>query len=108
MAALNRVAQMHSELASVFEHIDRERGGSVDRLIDYLRHPSISAHNIGIRDVADRLVGMLTVMGLETITVPTAGHPLVLGLIREYPNRVSYGRAVSGFPLLEEFVTPFG
>jgi len=31
-----------------------------------------------------------------------------LGLIREYPNRVSYDRAVSGFPLLEEFVTPFG
>jgi len=33
---------------------------------------------------------------------------LVLGLIREYPNRVSYDRAVSGFPLLEEFVAPFG
>jgi len=78
VAALNRVAQMHSELASVFKHIDRERGGSVERLIDYLRHPSISAHNIGVRDVADRLVGMLTVMGLETITVPTAGHPMVV------------------------------
>ncbi len=31
-----------------------------------------------------------------------------LGLIREYPNRVSCDRPVSGFPLLEEFVTPFG
>jgi len=69
---------MHSELASVFDHVDRERDNSVDRLLDYLRHPSISAHNIGIRDVADRLVGMLTAMGLETTTMPTAGHPMVV------------------------------
>ncbi len=69
---------MHSELASVFNHIDAEREGAVERLIDYLRHPSISAHNIGIRAVADRLVGMLTAMGLETTAVPTAGHPMVV------------------------------
>ncbi len=31
-----------------------------------------------------------------------------LGPIREYPNRVLCDRPVSGFPLLEEFVTPFG
>jgi len=69
---------MHSALASVFNHIDAEREGAVERLIDYLRHPSISAHNIGIRAVADRLVGMLTAMGLETTAVPTAGHPMVV------------------------------
>lgn len=31
-----------------------------------------------------------------------------LGFIREYPNRVACDWPVSGFPLLEEFVTPFG
>ena len=31
----------------------------------------------------------------------------VLGLIREHLNRVACSRPVSGFPLLEEFVTPF-
>ena len=31
-----------------------------------------------------------------------------LGLIRKYPNRVACDRPVCGFPLLEEFVIPFG
>jgi len=80
---------MHSELASVFDHIDTERHSSVDRLLDYLRHPSISAHNIGIRDVADRLVGMLTAMGLETSTMPTSGHPMVVARWSGAPGRTT-------------------
>ena len=78
---------MHSELASVFDHVDRERDKSVLRLLDYLRHPSISAHNIGIQDVADRLVVMLTAMGLETTTMPTAGHPMVVARWSGAPGR---------------------
>ncbi len=80
---------MHSELASVFDHIDTERHSSVDRLLDYLRYPSISAHNIGIRDVADRLVGMLTAMGLETSTMPTSGHPMVVARWSGAPGRTT-------------------
>jgi acetylornithine deacetylase/succinyl-diaminopimelate desuccinylase-like protein len=78
---------MHSELASVFDHVDRERDKSVLRLLDYLRHPSISAHNTGIQDVADRLVVMLTAMGLETTTMPTAGHPMVVARWSGAPGR---------------------
>jgi acetylornithine deacetylase/succinyl-diaminopimelate desuccinylase-like protein len=78
---------MHSELASVFDHVDRERDQSVLRLLDYLRHPSISAHNTGIQDVADRLVVMLTAMGLETTTMPTAGHPMVVARWSGAPGR---------------------
>jgi len=78
---------MHSELSSVFDHVDRERDNSVYRLLDYLRHPSISAHNIGIQDVADRLVGMLTAMGLETTAIPTAGHPMVVARWSGAPGR---------------------
>ncbi len=65
------------ELAAIFAHIDRNRAGYVERLIDYLRHPSISAHNIGIGDVADILVATLTDIGLDTRLVPTDGHPIV-------------------------------
>jgi acetylornithine deacetylase/succinyl-diaminopimelate desuccinylase-like protein len=78
---------MDSDLALVFKHIDSERGLSVDRLLDYLRHPSISAHNIGIQDVAHLLVGMLTAMGLQTSTLPTAGHPMVVARWAGAPGR---------------------
>ncbi len=78
---------MHSALSAVFAHIDAERDRSVDRLLDYLRHPSISAHNIGIQDVADRLVGMLTGMGLETTAIATAGHPMVVARWEGAPGK---------------------
>jgi acetylornithine deacetylase/succinyl-diaminopimelate desuccinylase-like protein len=65
-------------LAAVFTHIDTQRHRFVERLIDYVRHPSISAHNVGIREVADILVGMLAGLGLDTRLIPTAGHPMVV------------------------------
>ncbi len=69
---------MDGELTRVFDHIDQNRDRSVDRLLDYLRHPSISAHNIGIREVAARLSSLLTDIGLEVSTVETPGHPVVV------------------------------
>ncbi|MEP4423116.1 MAG: M20/M25/M40 family metallo-hydrolase, partial [Nitratireductor sp.] len=45
----------------------------------YVRHPSISAHNQGIGEVAGMLVGFLRKLGMEAETVPTSGHPMVLG-----------------------------
>ena len=78
---------MHPELAAVFGHIDGERDRSVARLLDYLRHPSISAQNIGIADVAGRLVDLLTGIGLETRLIPTAGHPMVVARWTGAPGR---------------------
>lgn len=67
------------DLTAVFDHIERNRSVFLDRLIDYLRHPSISAQNIGITEVGQLLVGMLTEIGLETSLMPTKGHPMVVG-----------------------------
>jgi acetylornithine deacetylase/succinyl-diaminopimelate desuccinylase-like protein len=67
-----------SKLADVLAHIDARRDGFLDRLIDYVRHPSISAHNIGIKEVAGLLVDMLSKLGLDTQIVPTKGHPMVV------------------------------
>lgn len=66
-------------LSAVFTHIDAQREDFLKRLIDYVRHPSISAHNHGIAEVADLLVGMLGKLGFETHKVVTAGHPMVVG-----------------------------
>ncbi len=67
------------DLAAVLAHIDAHRDAHLQRLMDYLRHPSISAHDIGIREVAGLLVEMLERLGMEAEAVPTAGHPMVLG-----------------------------
>lgn len=66
------------ELAPVFDYITANQDRSLARLIDYLRHPSISAQNIGITEVAALLVDMLTKMGLAAEAVPTARHPMIL------------------------------
>jgi len=67
-----------SILAPVFEHIAARDDEYVARLMDYVRHPSISAHNIGIREVSEMLVTMLGDLGLEVEAIPTKGHPFVL------------------------------
>ncbi|MES0200897.1 M20/M25/M40 family metallo-hydrolase [Mesorhizobium sp. M0011] len=81
-------------LNAVFEHIEANRTSFLDRLIDYLRHPSISAENVGIAEVGALLVEMLTGIGLETSLVPTAGHPMVVARWEKAPGKptvVLYG-----------------
>jgi acetylornithine deacetylase/succinyl-diaminopimelate desuccinylase-like protein len=75
-----------STLSPVFTHIETHQDSFIQRLIGYVRHPSISAHNIGIREVCQILVEMLTKMGLDTQTIPTAGHPMVLGRWEKAPG----------------------
>jgi acetylornithine deacetylase/succinyl-diaminopimelate desuccinylase-like protein len=81
-------------LSAVFNHIDTQRDRFLARLIDYVRHPSISAHNVGIQEVAEILVGMLSGLGLDTRLVPTAGHPMVVArwlAARGAPTVLLYG-----------------
>lgn len=66
-------------LEQVFAYIESNREAFIARLLDYVRHPSISAHNTGIREVADMLVEMLRGLGMEAETVATRNHPMVLG-----------------------------
>ena len=46
-------------LAPVFDYIDARHDDYVARLMDYVKNPSISAQNIGIREVSELLVKML-------------------------------------------------
>ncbi|WP_089175145.1 M20/M25/M40 family metallo-hydrolase [Bosea sp. AS-1] len=74
-------------LAPVFDHIEANRPVFLDRLIDYLRHPSISAENLGIAEVGNLLLGMLTQIGLETNLVQTEGHPMVVARWEKAPGK---------------------
>ena len=73
-------------LDRVFAHIAANRESFVERVMDYVRHPSISAQNIGIAEVAALLVRMLRDLGLEAEAVPTVNHPMVLARWEKKPG----------------------
>lgn len=75
-----------AELSAVFKHIETNEDQFISRLLDYLRHASISTQNIGISEVAELLVDMLSRLGLEARTFPTAGHPMVVGRWEHAPG----------------------
>ena len=66
-------------METIFDFIDNHQQSFIDRLIDYLRRPSISAHGIGMGEVADYLLTWLIELGLDAHLMPTPGWPLVLG-----------------------------
>lgn len=67
------------DLAKVFAHIEANHAVFIERVMEYVRHPSISAQNVGIGEVAGMLVSILRALGFAAEAVPTAGHPMVLG-----------------------------
>jgi len=64
-------------LTAVFDAIERREQEYLERLIDYVRRPSISAHGEGIGEVAEYIAGVLSRIGLDTQIIPTAGWPMV-------------------------------
>lgn len=99
-----------AELSRVFGHIEANKDEFVNRLLDYLRHPSISAHNIGIAEVAQLLVSMLSGLGFEARAISTAGHPMVVGGWEHAPGAPTvllYGHYdVQPADPLEAWITP--
>jgi acetylornithine deacetylase/succinyl-diaminopimelate desuccinylase-like protein len=91
---MHEMTEQKSDLDRVFAHIEENRENFIERVMDYVRHPSISAQNKGIAEVAAILVDMLNGMGMEAITIPTKNHPMVLGRIEKQsgkPTVLLYG-----------------
>ena len=76
-----------ADLQRLLDHIEANREAFVARVMDYVRHPSISAHNVGIREVAGMLVNMLNALGMEAEAVPARNHPMVLGRRNVSPDK---------------------
>src|SRR5687768_5828437 len=75
---MNEVGQMtEGNLSDVFAVIGDREQEYLERLIDYVRRPSISAHGEGIGEVAEYIAGVLDGIGLETWIIPTSGWPMV-------------------------------
>jgi acetylornithine deacetylase/succinyl-diaminopimelate desuccinylase-like protein len=66
--------------ADVYAHIDRNQSAHLEQLRRWVRQPSISAENRGIREMATMLRDDLRQLGFEEAElVPTSGHPGVWG-----------------------------
>jgi acetylornithine deacetylase/succinyl-diaminopimelate desuccinylase-like protein len=94
----------------IFDHIDHNRQKFIDRLLDYLRMPSISAHGVGMGEVAEYLVAWLGKLGLDAALMPMAGWPMVLGRRFDHPYApvvLLYGHYdVQPPDPLDQWVTP--
>ena len=66
-------------LDAVYAHISTHEQVFIQRLMDYVRNPSISAHGIGIGETAEWLAAYLTSLGFDTAAYPTAGWPMIVG-----------------------------
>ena len=67
------------DLSAVFAYIDAHRQQFLDRLMDYLRRPSISAYGEGIAEVAEYVAEVMDSLGLAPRVIATDGWPVVLG-----------------------------
>ncbi|HET9017058.1 MAG TPA: M20/M25/M40 family metallo-hydrolase [Thermomicrobiaceae bacterium] len=74
------------DLGDVFGYVDAHRQEFIDRLVDYVRRPSISAHGQGIAEVADYIAGVMNRIGLHARVIPTAGWPMVLAERLDHPG----------------------
>jgi acetylornithine deacetylase/succinyl-diaminopimelate desuccinylase-like protein len=82
----------------VLTEIDAEQGRAIERLIEFLKIPSISAAPIHYPDcesAADWVASQLAELGFEAAKHPTAGRPMVVGHAeaarRDAPHVLFYG-----------------
>jgi acetylornithine deacetylase/succinyl-diaminopimelate desuccinylase-like protein len=75
-----------ADLPAIFAAIDAGRQPAIDRLLAYLRMPSISAHGLGIGEVAAFLVERLEALGMQARSIATAGWPMVYGRRADAPG----------------------
>ncbi|MEP3279841.1 MAG: M20/M25/M40 family metallo-hydrolase [Stappiaceae bacterium] len=73
------MSESMDQLEPIFAHIEANRDRYIERMMHYVSHPSISAHNVGIREVANLLVAQLTDLGMEARLIESSGHPFVFG-----------------------------
>ena len=84
-------------LDAVLSRIDADLSTSIDRLMEFLRIPSIStdpAYNEQVEQAADWLVADLQSIGIAAEKRLTTGHPMVVGHVGEdgdAPHVLFYG-----------------
>lgn len=69
-------------LQRVFEYVDLNSDRLVGEYQDFLRQPSISSQDKGVKECAEFLRGMMEDVGITARIMPTGGQPIVFGELR--------------------------
>jgi acetylornithine deacetylase/succinyl-diaminopimelate desuccinylase-like protein len=85
-----------SSLDAVLSHIDRDIDTALERLFAFLRIPSIStdpAYAGEVKKAAAWLEADIASLGFKAETLPTPGHPVVMGhvAVKKAPHVLFYG-----------------
>ena len=76
-----------THLDAIYAHIAAHEEVFIQRLMDYVRNPSISAHGVGIGETAEWLTTYLRSLGFDTTAYPTAGWPMIVGRHHHKPGK---------------------
>jgi acetylornithine deacetylase/succinyl-diaminopimelate desuccinylase-like protein len=75
-----KIAAYAGKHDAVYAHIDANTAAHVEQLRRWVRQPSVSAQNRGIREMAELLAADLRGLGFKDVAlVKTSGHPGVFG-----------------------------
>lgn len=85
-----------SSLDAVLSHVDRDIDAALERLFAFLRIPSIStdpAYAGEVKKAAAWLEADIASLGFKAETLPTPGHPVVMGhvSVKKTPHVLFYG-----------------
>jgi acetylornithine deacetylase/succinyl-diaminopimelate desuccinylase-like protein len=79
-------SNLPQHLTEMEQLIDERREAYLLQLFTLLRQKSISAQNIGIRETAEMLRGMMEDIGINARLIETKGHPVVYGELISHPG----------------------
>src|SRR2546423_1546090 len=74
------------QLEAVWAYVDEHADAMLEQLKTLVRQPSISAQDVGVKECAELLAGMMRDDGIETRILPTAGQPVIVGKTEPVPG----------------------
>jgi len=99
-----------SQLEEVWAYVDEHADEMLEQLETLVRQPSISAQDVGVKECAELLAGMMRADGLDTRILPTAGQPVIVGrgdAVPDAPTVLVYGHYdVQPVDPLDAWVSP--
>lgn len=78
---------MEVQMEKIREYIDTHRDEYLALLQKFLRQPSISTANVGMREMADLVEQTLRDMGFSVEEIPTDGYPIIYGELKGEGDR---------------------
>jgi acetylornithine deacetylase/succinyl-diaminopimelate desuccinylase-like protein len=76
-------------LGAISAYIDEHAESMLEQLKTLVRQPSISAQDVGVKECAELLAGMMRADGIQTEILPTAGQPIVVGKGEHVPGALT-------------------